>query len=53
LWAQDKEWDKHMKAGNKASTSFKFAKAEKEFQAALTQTQTFPPHGFTNGRDAE
>jgi hypothetical protein len=49
-WAQDKEWDKHMKAGSKASTSFKLAKAETEFQAALAQTQAFPP---TDLRTAE
>jgi tetratricopeptide (TPR) repeat protein len=45
LWAQDKEWDAHMKAGNKASMSlFKYEKAEKEFQAALARTETFPPN---------
>jgi tetratricopeptide (TPR) repeat protein len=49
-WAQDKEWDKHMKAGNRASKSFKYEKAEKEFQAALARTQTFPP---TDLRTAE
>jgi tetratricopeptide (TPR) repeat protein len=46
LWAQDGEWDKHMKAGGKASASFKYAKAEQEFQAALAQTQAFPPNDF-------
>jgi tetratricopeptide (TPR) repeat protein len=45
LWAQDKEWDEHMKAGNKASLSvFHYKKAEKEFQAALARTQAFPPN---------
>jgi tetratricopeptide (TPR) repeat protein len=52
LWAQDKdrdkdkEWDEHMKAGSKASTSFHFARAEKEFQAALDRTQAFPSTDF-------
>lgn len=43
LWAQDEEWDKHLKAGSKASASFKYETAEKEFQAALDQARTFPP----------
>jgi tetratricopeptide (TPR) repeat protein len=50
LWAQDAEWDKHMKAGSKASASFKYAMAEKEFQAALARTHAFPP---TDLRTAE
>jgi len=50
LWAQEKGWENHMKAGSKASMSFRFAKAEKEFQAALAETQTFPP---TDLRTAE
>jgi len=50
LWAQDKEWDEHMKAGNKASASFNDKKAEEEFQAALVRTHAFPP---TDLRTAE
>jgi tetratricopeptide (TPR) repeat protein len=62
LWAQDKEWDKHMKEGGKAyargmskkyywadsssQTSLagapEFAKAEREFLAALALAQSFP-----------
>jgi tetratricopeptide (TPR) repeat protein len=42
LWAQDEEWDKHVKAGSKASASFEYAIAEQEFQAALDRSQTFP-----------
>jgi tetratricopeptide (TPR) repeat protein len=42
LWAQDEEWDRHMKAGSRAAASFKYAMAEEEFQAALVRTQTFP-----------
>lgn len=40
-FAQDKEWDKHIRAGDKAYIGIK---AEKEFQAALARTQTFPPN---------
>lgn len=59
LWAQDDQWDKHMKAGGKALDAGmrqkflngwgnavpnpQFAKAEEEFLAALAQTQSFPP----------
>ena len=43
------EWEKHMKAGGEASRSFKFAKAEKEFQAALAQTKAFPPTDLRKG----
>ena len=50
LWAQDGDWDKHMKAGGEASASFKYARAEQEFQAALALTQAFPP---TDLRTAE
>jgi len=50
LSAQDKEWDEHMKAGNKAFMSFRDEKAGKEYQAALARTQTFPP---TDLRTAE
>jgi len=53
LWAQDKEWSKHMNAGSKASMSFNYEKAEKEFQAALALTQTFPPNDLRTGGDAE
>ena len=49
LWAQDKEWSKHMNAGSKASMSFNYEKAEKEFQAALALTQTFPPNDLRTG----
>src|SRR5208282_4666039 len=34
------------KAGGKASASFKYARAEQEFQDALAQTQAFPPNDF-------
>jgi len=50
LWAQDKEWDEHMKAGNKAFMLFKDKKAEKEYHAALARTQAFP---LTDLRTAE
>jgi tetratricopeptide (TPR) repeat protein len=58
MWAQEEQWDKHMKAGGKAyndgmkqkylhgwgdaGPNSQFAKAEEEFLAALGQTQTFP-----------
>lgn len=44
MLGQDKEWDAHMEAGNKASMSFKYEKAEKEFQVALARTEAFPPN---------
>jgi hypothetical protein len=50
LSAQDREWHKQMQAGSKASASFKYARAEQEFQAALAQTRAFPP---TDLRTAE
>ena len=50
---QDKEWDKHMKAGSKASTSFKFAKAETEFQAALCSNPSISDNRFADGGNAE
>ena len=58
LWAQEDQWDKHMKAGGKAYTEGmkqkyfhgwgnagpnpQFAKAEGEFLAALAQAENFP-----------
>lgn len=62
VWAQDKQWDKHMKAGAKEyargiskkyywldvssqttlAGAAEFAKAEREFLAALAVTQSFP-----------
>jgi tetratricopeptide (TPR) repeat protein len=41
-WPQQSDWDKHMKAGEKAFQSIEYAKAEGEFQAALAQTLAFP-----------
>jgi tetratricopeptide (TPR) repeat protein len=41
LPAQDKEWDKHIKAADKAYVGIK---AEREFQAAFARTQAFPPN---------
>lgn len=41
---KDKQWDEHISAGNKASLSSKYEKAEKEFQAALARTHAFPPN---------
>ena len=42
LWAQENDWNKLMKEGDKAARSFKFAQAEKKLEAALVQTQAFP-----------
>ncbi|WP_058189549.1 tetratricopeptide repeat protein [Terracidiphilus gabretensis] len=42
VWPQAADWDAHMKAGEKALQSLNNAKAEKEFQAAVVQAQSFP-----------
>ena len=65
LWAQADQWEKHMKSGSKAysggmyqkyyiESGFawpnpQFVKAEKEYLAALAQTQSFPAGDLRTG----
>jgi len=42
LLAQENQWDKHMKAAEKAYASHKLQNADKEFKAALAETRNFP-----------
>ncbi len=65
LWAQADQWEKHMKSGDKAYSGGmyqkyyiesgaawpnpQFAKAEKEYLAALAQAQSFPAGDLRTG----